>query len=332
MVRTLSSGCYAPIPTFFDANEELDVDTFSRHIVYLAKLGMYPVVAGSMGEAHHLTPSERKTLIIAARKALDDAELVDVPIIAGTGVGSTRGTIELSRECAEAGADCAIVIASGYYAGALNKEALIKFFVDVADASPIPVMIYNYPGASGGIDLDSDTILEIANRSSNICGVKLTCGAVGKLTRITGGVSNMAFKTKNGEFLTLGGFADFILPTVLGAQAQGAIMGLGNLYPRAIVKLFKLSESLLSLSKSDEKWLSILEQALELQTVVSTADAIYGPAGIAATKATLQLRRGYGGNTRLPLLPCPKDKLDAIEANEGIKKANFVEKSLSESK
>lgn len=66
-----------------------------------------------MGEAHHLSPSERITLITSSRKALDDAGLTEVPIIAGTGVGSTRETIELSKQAAEAGADCAIVISPG---------------------------------------------------------------------------------------------------------------------------------------------------------------------------------------------------------------------------
>lgn len=58
-------------------------------------------------------------------------------------MGSTKGTIALCRDAAAAGADFAIVIPSGYYAGALGREALKKFFVDVSDASPIPVMIYN---------------------------------------------------------------------------------------------------------------------------------------------------------------------------------------------
>jgi len=60
-----------------------------------------------------------------------------------SGVGSTKGSIQLSKEAAEAGADFAIVIPSGYYAGALGRDALKKYFIDVAEASPIPVMVYN---------------------------------------------------------------------------------------------------------------------------------------------------------------------------------------------
>lgn len=123
----------------------LDLPSFKAHVVRVAGAGVGPLIAGSMGEAIHLSHSERVTLIQAARKALDDAGHVGVPLIVGTGAGSTRETIELTKEAAAAGADYAIVIASGYFAGALSasKKALKDFFVEVSDRSPIPVMIYN---------------------------------------------------------------------------------------------------------------------------------------------------------------------------------------------
>ena len=103
------------------------------------------VLAGSMGEAHHLEPHERIQLIKTARAALDRAGLIDTPIIAGTGVGSTRESIQLSKQAAEAGADYAIVILSGYFAGSLipDRAAIKEFFRELATHSPIPVMIYN---------------------------------------------------------------------------------------------------------------------------------------------------------------------------------------------
>ena len=147
-----------------------------------------------MGEAIHLSHSERVKLIQVARKVLNNASLTHVPIIAGTGAGSTRETVELTLQAAGAGADYVIVIASGYFAGALvnNREALRAFWAEVADRSTIPVIIYNCtfitlfliinanfssqqdPSASGGIDLDSDLIIQLAKECPNICGVKLT--------------------------------------------------------------------------------------------------------------------------------------------------------------
>lgn len=94
--RTLKAGVWAPIPTFFDANEDLgesrmqddkltvDIATFKKHVVRLAQGGMQPVVCGSMGEAHHLSHEERATLFKEARQALDEAGLNDTVIIAGT--------------------------------------------------------------------------------------------------------------------------------------------------------------------------------------------------------------------------------------------------------
>ena len=122
-----------------------DIPTFEAHVARLAGAGVGPLVAGSMGEALHLSHSERVKLIHAARKALDTAGFSHIPIIAGTGAGSTRETIELTNEAAAAGADYAIVIASGYFAGAWanNRTALKAFWVEVSEKSPIPVMIYN---------------------------------------------------------------------------------------------------------------------------------------------------------------------------------------------
>ena len=122
-----------------------DLESFAAHVVRLAKANVRPLVSGSMGEAIHLSHAERTTLIKTARAALDDAGLTDVPIIAGTGAGSTRETILLSQAAAEAGADYVIVICSGYFAGALagNRKALKAFWSEVSEKSPIPVLIYN---------------------------------------------------------------------------------------------------------------------------------------------------------------------------------------------
>ena len=111
----------------------------------MAKAGVGLVISGSMGEGHHLSSDERQSLIRTARRVLDSAQpsLAHVPIIAGTGAGSTRESIRLSREAAEAGADIAIVIVSGYFAAALDKQALKAYWTEIADKSPIPVLLYN---------------------------------------------------------------------------------------------------------------------------------------------------------------------------------------------
>ncbi|TFK30006.1 dihydrodipicolinate synthetase [Coprinopsis marcescibilis] len=312
-VRTLRPGIYAPIPTFFfPENEDLDIPSFEKHISKVAAAGVWPLIAGSMGEAIHLSPAERTILIRSARKVLDDAGLTHVPIIAGTGGGSTRETLELTKEAALAGADYAIVIASGYFAGALanNRQSLIEFWTEVSEKSPIPVIVYNYPGASGGIDLDSDLITELAERCPNIIGVKLTCGNVGKLTRIAEAIAEPSFAAKyprkNSEtsFLVLGGFADFLLPSAY-VEAHGAITGLANLAPYSTAKVFQLAEE----SKSDP---TLLPEAQRLQGIVARADYTIAKTSIAGTKYLLEKVYGYGGLPRRPLPPISAEAATAV--------------------
>ena len=161
--RPLRPGIYAPVPTFFlPESEDLgpfflsnskqshlldtsDIPTFEKHVTQVALAGAGPVIAGSMGESIHLSQTDRTELICAARRALDNAGLTTVPIIAGTGAGSTRETLQLTRQAASAGADYALIIASGYFSGllAMNKSALKDYWKEVAEKSTIPIMLYN---------------------------------------------------------------------------------------------------------------------------------------------------------------------------------------------
>ena len=111
----------------------------------VAKAGVGPLLAGTNGEAIHLSHDERITLIKIARRVLDSSGFGQVPLIVGTGGGSTRESILLCKAAAEAGADYAIVITPGYFAGVLagDRAALKAYYREVADKSPIPVIVYN---------------------------------------------------------------------------------------------------------------------------------------------------------------------------------------------
>lgn len=139
---TVPHGVYAPLTTFYKDNtdQDLDLETYKKHIKFVAGAGVGIVCLGSMGEAVQLTHEERNQVVAAAREALDsDDKLKMIPLIVGTGASSTKETIQLTKEAAERGADFAMVISPGYFAGAMSKEALKTFFVEVAEASPIPV-------------------------------------------------------------------------------------------------------------------------------------------------------------------------------------------------
>jgi len=290
------------VPTFFfPGSEDLDLQTLEAHVVRMARAGVQPLLAGTMGEGLHLAHGERASLVRSARNALEAEGFFDVPIIVGTGGGSTRETVILCEEAAAAGADAVIVITPGYFAGVLanHRRALKAFFVEVADKSALPVLIYNFPGASAGIDLDSDLIVDLAATCPNLCGVKLTCGNVGKLTRIAAAVADPEFRKehprKNTEtpFLVLGGYADFITSSAF-VQGHGAITGLANVAPYASVRLFELSEA----ATKDP---SILPAAQRLQGILARADFTIAKTSIPGTKFLTERLFGYGGSPRKPL-------------------------------
>jgi len=222
------------------------------------------------------------------------------------------------------------VIAPGYFQFAFSKPALKTFFVEVAAASPIPVMMYNFPGAAGGMDLDSELIVDIAREAPNICGIKLTCGAVGKLTRITADTATNKFanyprkSSSAPDFITLGGFADFLFPTVASARAHGAIMGLGNIYPKALAHLMDLS-----LQQAANPNADTLKKCLELQDLASATDLAFVKAGISGTKWFLQKYQGYPtARMRRPLLDFDAAKGAELEKDEDVMRFLEIENSL----
>ncbi|GAA5999663.1 dihydrodipicolinate synthase family protein [Rhodotorula paludigena] len=289
--RAVPHGVYAPLYTFFNDDESLDLESYKKHVRFVASAGVGIVALGSSGEAVHLTRDERNVLISATREVLDgDSALAGIPLIVGTSASSTRETIEFAKDAARLGADFGMVISPGYFAGALTREAIKQFYVDVAEASPIPILVYNYPGAAAGIDINSDLMTEIASASTNIVGTKLTCGAVGKLSRIT---------TLRDDFAVFGGFVDFLAPSLV-VKSAGCITGLANIAPKTCLKLYRDTESAFSSPSISSSTLSAIQ---ELQFVASRADWVIIKGGINGPKYALDKLNGYGGKPRRPLLP-----------------------------
>ncbi|KAJ5153147.1 uncharacterized protein N7482_009625 [Penicillium canariense] len=312
-MRPLPMGIYTPLPCFFSDNED----------IVIVNAGTIPVVSGSMGEAIHLNREEKKTLIRLTRVALDEMSLQGIPIVAGAGGASTRESIQLCTDAAEAGADYVMIIPPGYYAGALSADsnAIKKFFVDIADTSPLPVIIYNFPAVSGGIDMDSDLIVQIIKSSANVCGVKLTCANVGKLTRIMAQVSRPEFqsafpRSSASPFRAIDGFIDFLLPSI-SVGAAGAISGLPNIAPKSCVRLWTLCQDSAS-----------SKEAHELQNLIALADGVALSIGISGMKKLLHRRFGYGDRPRLPLLPMDDTVADAALSSPHLKALLDLEATL----
>ncbi|KAI0600028.1 dihydrodipicolinate synthase [Biscogniauxia sp. FL1348] len=294
--RPLPDGVYVPTLAFFNEKDEIDLETTQKHAIYLAEAGVAGlVVHGSNGEAVHLSREERGLIIRSTRAALDQSDHHLMPLIAGCGAQSTRETIQLCQDAAAAGANFAIILPPAYYGGLLDTAKIIQHFHAVADASQIPIMIYNYPGACSGLDLSSDAILEIA-KHPNVHGVKLTCGNTGKLARIVDGARS--------GFFVAGGSADFILQGLV-VGGNGTIAGTANLVPRACVRICELYNA------------GECKEARRLQAVVAKADWIAIQTGFVGVKAALQLFKGYGGEPRQPCRMPTDEKMEMIRQGFG---------------
>jgi len=318
MTRPLVPGVYVPTMCFFeDGTEDVDTATIAHHAVRLARAGVTGLATqGSNGEAVHLTHSERQLVTATTRKALNESGYSHLPIIVGCGAQSTRETIQYCCEAWEAGGDYALVLPPAYYASlfAPSSQSIIEFFNAVADASPIPIIIYNFPGAVNGMDLSSDIIIQLAQHP-NIVGVKLTCGNTGKLNRVAAATRKLSkrYDPSKPDFLVLAGSADFSLQSLV-AGGHGILAGLANIAPKACIKTIELWKQ----GKHSE--------AEAMQEIVSEGDWTAIQGGVVGVKAGLQGWTGYGGYARSPL---PKPTPDQSKKwKEGFRDLVMLEKSL----
>lgn len=312
--RTLPCGIYAPTMTFFDPDtEDLDIPTIKKHAARLVSDGLVGlVVMGSNGEAVHCTREEKLAVTKATRQALDEAGFASTPIILGATEGSVRGTIELCKLAADHGADYALILPPSYYRAQTDEEVIASYFTAVADASPLPLILYNYPGAVSGIDMDSDLLIKLAQHK-NIVGTKFTCGNTGKLTRVALGTDAKTPWSKGSGYMAFGGMCDFTAQT-LQSGGSGIIAGGANVMPKVCARVWNLYAE------------GKREEAEKLQKVLSKGDWPLTKAAIAGTKQAIQSYFGYGGYPRRPLKRLDEARVKAIE--DGTKEVMEVEKSL----
>ncbi|KAI5865821.1 aldolase [Durotheca rogersii] len=224
------SGIWAPAVTFFDPETDtLDTESQATYYAYLSKSGLAGlVILGTNAETFLLTREERRTLLETARRACGPA----FPIMAGCGGHSTRQVLEFIADAAAAGANYALVLPPGYFGKATTAAVVDRFYADVAAASPLPVLVYNFPGVCNGVDLDSATVARLARAHDNIVGVKLTCGSVAKITRL-------AAELPADRFATFGGQSDFLIGG-LSVGSAGCIAAFANVFPKVISRIYAL--------------------------------------------------------------------------------------------
>jgi 4-hydroxy-2-oxoglutarate aldolase len=280
------AGIFPPIATAFAPDGTLRPPP-AGFLEFLRDGGLDGVVAlGSNGEAAQLTDSERLRAIGRVRSALPPP----LRLIAGTGAESTLATIERTRAAAAEGAEAALVIAPGYFRRQLTVEALRAHYHAVADASPIPILIYNVP-VHMGYDLGAEWIVRLAGHA-NIAGIKDSSGDIARLPGLRGRLGP--------DFLLLAGAGEKLLEA-LEAGADGAIAALANLAPHHSAAIRKA-------------WLEgRLEPARQLQrTIAPLGEALSAGYGVPGLKAGLRLLGYDHGDPRMPLPPLAATELPAL--------------------
>jgi 4-hydroxy-2-oxoglutarate aldolase len=281
------SGIFPALTTPYREDGSVALDFFKANLARYNQTGLAGyVVLGSTGESVLLSSAEADSLLAAGKEAAAPGKL----LIAGTGAESTAETIARTKRAASFGYNVALVKTPYYYKPAYNPETYLRHYQSVADASPIPVLLYSVPIFTG-VTLETPEIVALGQHP-NIIGIKDSSGVIQRIVEVA------AQASKNFQILT--GSAGVLYPA-LACGAKGAILALASSLPEKCVELFELSTN----GRHAEA------QALQ-QHLALASKAIVSDGGIAGVKYAMDVRGYHGGPPRLPLLPLAEAKKPRI--------------------
>jgi 4-hydroxy-2-oxoglutarate aldolase len=269
-------GILLPLTTVFTDRDEVDAAKLRENIAAWNKTGVSGyVLLGSTGERVHLDEREYLHVIETARAAVP----TDFALIAGAGQQSTVGTIKEIRKAAQMGADAVLVITPHYYRSAINQETLARYYTAVADASPVPVLLYSMPALTG-IKIEPETIARLS-KHPNIAGAKDSSNDVAGFSEtVRLCPDDFAVMTGNGT----------VLLDALRAGATGGILAVGCVVPEVCVEIYRAFQA------------GEVEHASALQAKLTPlATAVTTRFGIGGLKTALDMAGYHGGPVRAPL-------------------------------
>lgn len=286
-VKEKLSGIYPPITTPF-IDQEVAYEKLAENIQKYNNTeltGYMPL--GSNGEFRSLTEEESlKVLDVVYKNKSKDKVLM-----AGTQRESAKATIEFTKKAADKGVEFASILCPHYFPKKMNDEALKKFFIEVADHSPVPILLYNSPGFSGGVVVSIDAVVSLSTHP-NIVGMK------------DGTKENMSSYTKaipeGTEFYILAGTIKKFYTGLLDGGV-GGVLSMANYFPEFCAELYKLY-----LKKDFENGQKMHEKLCNYNEKTS------GSFGVAGVKAAMDLVGYFGGDPRVPLLPITAAEKEGI--------------------
>jgi 4-hydroxy-2-oxoglutarate aldolase len=345
----LLSGIFSPITTPFYPDGNVYFKKLESNVERYSKTPVAGIVAlGSTGEAILLSDEERRQVF----KTVRDAASANKVLIAGTGVESAVETLRLTEYAAELGYDVALVRTPHYYKKQMQPTNMLAFYRTVADRSPLPVMIYNFPQATG-YDIPAEVVIELADHS-NLIGIKESSGDVEKVRKMVEGarhVKRAASVTETFEAVTPrmlkaesagNGSGELVsVASLSGASkpSSSAVSVIGGLKTRQKEVGFqvlvgaaqRLEPSLQSgavggiLAFADPAPTACYEiyaawkegdaelARLKQDRIAKAAQRLVGELSIPGVKYAMDFNGYYGGPVRLPLLPLTADLKIEIE-------------------
>jgi 4-hydroxy-2-oxoglutarate aldolase len=274
------NGVFAPATTPFDpVTGDVDVVSLRANVRrWLAEPLRGIVLFGSTGEGVLLDEEEKARLTAATRDLVDADRL----LLCGTGAESTRATIRQTKAVAEAGADAVLVQPPSFYKPLMTPAALRDHYLAVAEASPVPVILYQVPPRFSGVDLEPGLVAEVA-RHPNVIGLKDSSGDQRVLGALIDGC--------RGSCDVLAG-SGAILYAALEMGAVGGILAVALLLPRECAEL--------CIAYQAERF----GEAGRLQERIGPLHkAVVGEMGIPGIKAALDSIGMHGGAPRPPIQP-----------------------------
>ena len=290
-------GVIPPVITPFTESGEVD------HAALVSNLARWNrttlagyLILGSNSEFVYLSEEEKVRILEVTREHIPR----DKVLIAGTGCEATQASITLTRRAADIGADAVMVVTPSYYKPHMRPHVLIEHYRRVADASPVPVFLYNVPIFTG-IVLDPDVVGRLAEHG-NIVGMKDSAGNMAVFAQY--------LQVSPREFLLFVGSGPVFLPA-LSLGARGGILAFANCAPEACLNLYSLFRE----GKLDEA----REQQL---TLLPAMQAVTTRFGIGGLKAAMDMLGFRGGWPRPPLLP-PNDE-ERLEIRRVFERAGLL--------
>jgi len=269
------SGVLPPMTTPFQ-DGEVALDRLRENFLKWNRTGLTGfLVLGSNGEAVYLNEKEKMKVMEVSRESIPTSKVM----LVGTGLESTRETIQFTNQAAKMGADCALVVTPSYFKGSMKPQILHDHFVAVAESSQIGILLYNVTQFTG-INMEPELVAKLSEHP-NILGIKDSTGNIGQLSEI--------IHLSRKGFAVFVGSAPVFYPA-LCVGATGGILAVANATPEPCVQIFDLF--------TEKKF----DQARELQyRLTPFAKGVTTKYGIGGLKMGMDLAGYFGGDPRPPL-------------------------------